>query len=179
MNTVPTNIEGLLVLEPKLFRDDRGFFAETYQQARYTPLGIGPFVQDNWSRSARGVLRGLHFQVPPKAQGKLVMVTRGAAWDVAVDLRRGSPTFGKHVGVELTGDNGRQFWIPPGFAHGFVALSDDTDFLYKCTEAYAPDCEGAIAWDDPDLGIAWPVMGPQVAAKDAKAPRLKDAPRLF
>lgn len=179
MNVVRFDIEGLLVLEPKLFRDDRGFFAETYQQARYTPLGIGPFVQDNWSRSARGVLRGLHFQVPPKAQGKLVMVTRGAAWDVAVDLRRGSPTFGKHVAVELTGDNGRQFWIPPGFAHGFVALTDDTDFLYKCTEAYAPDCEGAIAWNDPDLAIAWPVTTPQVAAKDAKAPRLKDAPRLF
>lgn len=179
MNVVRPDIEGLLILEPKLFRDDRGFFTETYQQARYGPLGVGPFVQDNWSRSARGVLRGLHFQVPPKAQGKLVMVTRGAAWDVAVDIRKGSPTFGQHVAVELSGDNGRQFWIPPGFAHGFVALTDDTDFLYKCTEAYAPECEAAIAWNDPDLAIAWPVTDPRVAAKDAKAPRLNDAPRLM
>lgn len=179
MNVVRCAIDGLIVLEPKLFRDDRGFFVETYQHARYQPLGIGPFVQDNWSRSKKGTLRGLHFQLPPKAQGKLVMVTRGAAWDVAVDIRKGSPTFGQHHAVELTGENGRQFWIPPGFAHGFLALTDDTDFLYKCTESYAPEAEGAVCWNDPDLKIPWPLAETLVSPKDAKAPRLKDAPRIF
>ncbi len=179
MNVIKTEIEGLLILEPKIFRDDRGFFVETFQAARYAALGIGPFVQDNWSRSKRGVLRGLHFQVPPKAQGKLVSVTRGAAWDVAVDIRKESSTFGKHVAVELSDANGRQFWVPPGFAHGFIALTDDTDFLYKVTEVYAPECEGAIRWDDPALAIPWPISEPLVSGKDCQAPLLKDAPRVL
>ena len=178
MNVIRPQIEGLLIFEPKIFRDDRGFFAETYQQARYTALGVGPFVQDNWSRSKKGVLRGLHFQ-QPRPQGKLVMVTRGAALDVAVDIRKGSATFGKHVSVELSESNARQFWVPPGFAHGFVALADDTDFLYKCTDVFVPGAEGAIRWDDPALGIPWPIKDPVVSQKDQKAPLLKDAPKLF
>lgn len=178
MNVIRTDIEGLLILEPKIFRDDRGFFVETFQQARYTALGIGPFVQDNWSRSKKAVLRGLHFQ-QPRPQGKLVMVTRGAAWDVAVDIRKGSPTFGKHVSVELSESTGRQFWVPAGFAHGFIALTDDTDFLYKCTDVFVPEAEGAIRWDDPDLAIPWPLANPLVSGKDQKAPLLKDAPRIF
>ncbi|MBS1153832.1 MAG: dTDP-4-dehydrorhamnose 3,5-epimerase [Myxococcaceae bacterium] len=178
MNVIRPEIEGLLILEPKIFRDDRGFFVETFQHSRYAALGVGPFVQDNWSRSKKGVLRGLHFQ-QPKPQGKLVMVTRGAAWDVAVDIRRASPTFGKHVAVELSESNGRQFWIPAGFAHGFLALTDDTDFLYKVTEPYAPEAEGAIRWDDPALAISWPLPNPLVSGKDQQAPLLKDAPRLF
>lgn len=178
MNVIRPEIEGLLVFEPKVFRDDRGFFVETFQQARYAALGVGPFVQDNWSRSKKGVLRGLHFQ-QPRPQGKLVMVTRGAAWDVAVDIRKNSPTFGKHFAVELSESTGRQLWVPAGFAHGFLALTDDTDFLYKCTDVFVPEAEGAIRWDDPALGIPWPLENPLVSAKDQKAPLLKDAPRLF
>ena len=178
MNVIRTAIEGLLILEPKTYRDDRGSFIETFQQARYAEHGIGPFVQDNWSRSKKGVLRGLHFQ-QPRPQGKLVMVTRGAALDVAVDIRKASPTFGKHVTVELSEMTGRQFWIPPGFAHGFIALTDDTDFIYKCTDVFVPEAEGAIRWDDPALGIAWPMPDPIVSAKDQKAPLLKDAPKVF
>lgn len=179
MNVVRTEIAGLLVLEPKVFRDERGFFTETFQQARYLTLGIGPFVQDNWSRSKKGVLRGLHFQREPHAQGKLVMVTRGAVWDVAVDIRRSSPTFGKHVAVELSDVNARQLWIPPGFAHGFVTLTDDTDFLYKCTDVYTPEAEGSIHWADPDLAVPWPIPTPLVAPKDDKAPRLRDITSPF
>lgn len=178
MNVIRPEIEGLLIFEPKVFRDDRGFFVETFQQERYAALGVGPFVQDNWSRSKKGVLRGLHFQ-QPRPQGKLVMVTRGAAWDVAVDIRKGSPTFGKHVSVELSEASGRQFWVPAGFAHGFIALTDDTDFLYKCTDVFVPEAEGSIRWDDPALGIKWPLENPLVSAKDQKAPLLKDAPRIF
>lgn len=178
MNVLKTAIEGLLIFEPKIFRDDRGFFVETFQQARYAALGVGPFVQDNWSRSKKGVLRGLHFQ-QPRPQGKLVMVTQGAAWDVAVDIRKDSPTYGQHVSVELTAESGRQFWVPAGFAHGFVALTDDTDFLYKVTDVFVPEAEGSIRWDDPALAIAWPVSSPLVSGKDQKAPLLKDAPRVF
>lgn len=177
MNVIHPEIEGLLILEPKVFKDDRGFFVETFHHPRYSVLGIGPFVQDNWSNSKKGVLRGLHFQ-QPRPQGKLVMVTRGAAWDVAVDIRKGSPTFGKHLGVELSASNARQLWVPPGFAHGFVALTDDTDFLYKCTDVYVPEADAAILWSDPDLAIAWPIAQPLISAKDGKAPRLKDAPSL-
>jgi dTDP-4-dehydrorhamnose 3,5-epimerase len=177
MNVIRPELDGLLMLEPKVFGDDRGFFVETFQNQRYAALGLGPFVQDNWSRSKQGVLRGLHFQ-EPRPQGKLVMVTRGAVWDVAVDIRRGSPTFGKHYGVELSEKNARQFWVPPGFAHGFVALTDETDFLYKCTEVYVPEADAAIHWADPQLGIPWPVSAPLVSGKDQKAPLLKDAPRL-
>lgn len=178
MKIIRTEIEGLLILEPKVFTDDRGFFVETFQQSRYGELGIGPFVQDNWSRSKKGVLRGLHFQ-QPRPQGKLVMVTKGAAWDVAVDIRRGSPTFGKHVSVELSEATGRQFWVPAGFAHGFFTLTDDTDVLYKVTDVYVPEADGAIRWDDPALAIPWPLANPLVSGKDQKAPLLKDAPRLF
>jgi dTDP-4-dehydrorhamnose 3,5-epimerase len=178
MNVIRPPIDGLLVIEPRYFKDDRGFFGETYQQQRYTELGLPLFIQDNWSSSKKGVLRGLHFQ-QPRPQGKLVMVTRGAAFDVAVDIRKASPTFGKHFAVELTPANGKQFWIPAGFAHGFLALEDDTHFLYKCTDVYVPDAEAAIVWSDPDLGIAWPLQNPLVSGKDGKAPRLKDAPKLF
>jgi len=179
MKVLETSIPGLLILEPRVFGDDRGFFMETFHAKKYADAGIpGPFVQDNFSRSARGTLRGLHFQ-EPQAQGKLVQVLAGAVYDVAVDVRRGSPTFGKWEGVELSAQNRRQLWVPPGFAHGFCVLSDSADFHYKCTALYAPETERAIAWNDPDLAIAWPLSGPPLLSpKDAAAPRLQDAPVL-
>src|SRR4051812_2020743 len=177
MKVTRCEFEGLLILDPKVFKDDRGFFVETFQASRYADLGIGPFVQDNWSNSRKGVLRGLHFQ-HPRPQGKLVMVTRGAAWDVTVDIRQGSPTFGRHLGLELSASNARQLWIPAGFAHGFLALEDDTDFLYKCTDVYVPEAEASVLWSDPTLGIQWPLRKPLISAKDERAPLLKDAPRL-
>lgn len=179
MKVVETAIPGLLIIEPRVFGDDRGFFMETFHARKYAEAGIpGPFVQDNFSRSTRGTLRGLHFQ-EPNAQGKLVQVLAGAVYDVTVDVRRGSPTFGKWVGVELSAQNKRQLWVPPGFAHGFCVLSDSADFHYKCTALYAPETERGIAWNDPDLAIAWPLSGPPLlSAKDAAAPRLKDAPVL-
>lgn len=181
-----TAIDDVLVVEPEVFADDRGWFCETYNQPRYDAawrtIGLKPprpFVQDNHSCSRAGVLRGLHYQLPPHAQGKLVRVVRGAAFDVAVDVRRGSPTFGRWVGVELTAANRRQAWIPEGFAHGFVALEDDTHFLYKTTDVYARECERSVRWDDPRIGIAWPlpdgVGRPLLAPKDAAAPLLADA----
>jgi dTDP-4-dehydrorhamnose 3,5-epimerase len=173
-----TELPGVLLLEPKRFGDDRGFFMELFHAKRYSEAGIpGPFVQDNFSRSAKGILRGLHFQ-QPHAQGKLVQVFAGAVYDVAVDIRRGSPTFGKWVGVELSADNRRQLWVPAGFAHGFCVLSESADFHYKCTELYSPASEHGIAWNDPDLGIPWPVKSPLLSPKDAAAPRLEDAPVL-
>jgi dTDP-4-dehydrorhamnose 3,5-epimerase len=173
-----TELPGVLLLEPKRFGDDRGFFMELFHAKRYTEAGIpGPFVQDNFSRSAKGILRGLHFQ-QPHAQGKLVQVFAGTVYDVAVDIRRGSPTFGKWVGVELSADNRRQLWVPAGFAHGFCVLSESADFHYKCTELYSPASEHGIAWNDPDLGIPWPVKSPLLSPKDSAAPRLKDAPVL-
>jgi dTDP-4-dehydrorhamnose 3,5-epimerase len=173
-----TELPGVLLLEPKRFGDDRGFFMELFHEKRYAEAGIpGPFVQDNFSRSARGILRGLHFQ-QPQAQGKLVQVFAGAVYDVAVDIRRGSPTFGRWVGVELSADNRRQLWVPPGFAHGFCVLSESADFHYKCTDFYSPTSEHGIAWNDPDLGIPWPVKSPLLSPKDSVAPRLKDAPVL-
>jgi dTDP-4-dehydrorhamnose 3,5-epimerase len=173
-----TELPGVLLLEPKRFGDDRGFFMELFHAKRYAEAGIpGPFVQDNFSRSAKGILRGLHFQ-QPQAQGKLVQVFAGAVYDVAVDVRRGSPTFGKWVGVELSADNRRQLWVPAGFAHGFCVLSESADFHYKCTDFYSPATEQGIAWNDPDLGIPWPVTSPLLSPKDAAAPRLKDAPVL-
>jgi dTDP-4-dehydrorhamnose 3,5-epimerase len=179
MNVLNTELPGVLILEPKRFGDDRGFFMEMFHAKRYAEAGItGPFVQDNFSRSARGTLRGLHFQ-EPHAQGKLVQVLAGAVYDVTVDVRRGSPTFGQWVGVELSAQNKRQLWVPPGFAHGFCVLSDSADFHYKCTALYSPETERGIAWNDPDLAIAWPLSGPPLlSAKDAAAPRLKDAPVL-
>lgn len=178
MKLTETELPGVLLLEPKRFGDDRGFFMEMFHEKRYAEAGIpGPFVQDNFSRSAKGILRGLHFQ-QPHAQGKLVQVLSGAVYDVAVDIRRGSPTFGKWVGVELSADNRRQLWVPAGFAHGFCVLSESADFHYKCTDFYSPTSEHGIAWNDPDLGIAWPVTSPLLSPKDLAAPRLKDAPVL-
>ena len=176
MDVVKTDIDGVLILEPKVFGDARGFFMESFnQQAFDTAVGEHvTFVQDNHSRSAKGVLRGLHYQLPPHAQGKLVRVTQGAVFDVAVDIRPGSPTFGRWVGAELSGDNHRQMWIPPGLAHGFLVLSDSADFLYKTTDFYAPQAERSLQWADPQLAIAWPDIGmaPTLSAKDAAAPLL-------
>ncbi len=156
MNVIKTSLEGCFIIEPKVFGDDRGFFLETYQKARYEELGISlPFVQDNHSRSSKGVLRGLHFQLT-KPQGKLVRVVTGEVLDVAVDLRANSSTFGQWESVILSEDNKRQFWVPPGFAHGFVVLSDMADFEYKCTDYYDPSDEGSILWSDPDIAIEWP-----------------------
>ena len=164
----PTAIPDVLMLEPKVFGDSRGFFFESFNEqdfAQATGLNV-KFVQDNHSRSAKGVLRGLHYQLQ-QPQGKLVRVVRGAVFDVAVDIRRSSPTFGQWVGCELSEDNHRQFWVPPGFAHGFVVLSDSADFLYKTTDYYAPAHERCIAWNDPDIGIEWPAgMEPQLSGKD-------------
>jgi len=168
MNIVETAIPDLLIIEPKVFGDDRGFFLESWNAEVFRECGLDlTFVQDNHSRSAKGVLRGMHFQ-QPNPQGKLVRVTSGRVWDAAVDLRRSSPTFGKWVGVELSAANKRMFWVPPGFAHGFVSLEDGTDFLYKCTAPYSPSDEHSLAWDDPEVGIKWPLAGiePQLSAKD-------------
>ena len=174
MEVIKTSLEGVVVIEPKVFGDERGFFLETFQADRYQEqAGIDlPFVQDNHSRSAKGVLRGLHFQ-KTKPQGKLVRVVRGEVFDVAVDIRKGSPTFGQWEGVILSEEKKRQFWVPPGFAHGFVVLSDVADFEYKCTDYYDPSDEGSLAWNDPDVGINWPLdkldADPQLSAKDMDA----------
>ena len=179
MNVIRTAIPEVLIFEPKVFGDERGFFMESFNERAFREATgrDGPFVQDNHSRSARGVLRGLHYQLPPHAQGKLVRVVNGTVFDVAVDVRRSSPTFGRWVGVELSAGNHRQLWIPPGFAHGFLVLSESADFLYKTTDYYAPETEGAVRWDDPALGIEWPEAGvaPQLSAKDQAAPLLAQA----
>lgn len=176
MQVTQTAIEGVLIFEPKVFGDERGFFMESFSQKVFDAAVGRPvaFVQDNHSRSAKGVLRGLHFQKDPHAQGKLVRVTQGSVFDVAVDIRRDSPSFGRWVGVELTGSNHRQLWIPAGLAHGFLVTSDSADFLYKTTDYYAPECEGSLRWDDPELGIDWPLHGgaPTLSGKDAAAPLL-------
>jgi len=173
-----TALPGVLRLEPPVFADERGFFMETYHAARFREAGIdAEFVQDNHSRSARGVLRGLHFQ-EPNAQGKLLRCTRGALFDVAVDVRVGSPQFGRWVGIELSEENRRLLWIPPGFAHGFCALTDWADLVYKCTTFYDASSDRGIAWNDPDIGIEWPIADPLLSPKDAAAPRLKNAPVL-
>jgi dTDP-4-dehydrorhamnose 3,5-epimerase len=179
MQATATPLPGVLILEPKVFGDDRGFFFESFNQRAFD-VALGrhvEFVQDNHSRSARGVLRGLPYQLDPHAQGKLVRVVRGSAFDVAVDLRRGSPTFGRWFGLTLDAAGQRQLWIPPGFAHGFLALEDDTHFLYKTTDYYAKDCERAIIWNDAALGIVWPDLGmtPLLAPKDAAAAPLAQA----
>jgi dTDP-4-dehydrorhamnose 3,5-epimerase len=176
MNTVRCDIPGLLVIEPKIFGDGRGFFLETYQRGRYHAAGIDrEFVQDNLSFSRRGILRGLHMQ-NPEPQGKLVTVLEGEVYDVAVDLRRASPTFGRWHALTLSGDTKRQFYIPPGFAHGFQVLSETALFFYKCTALYAPQHELTVRWDDPDLAIPWPLPDPVVSAKDAAGLRLRDVP---
>jgi dTDP-4-dehydrorhamnose 3,5-epimerase len=170
-----TNLAGVLIVEPRVHGDDRGFFFETYHADRYAEAGLKwPFVQDNYSRSVKGTLRGLHFQ-HPKAQGKLVQVFAGSVFDVVVDIRRRSPTFGRWLGLELSEENRRQLWIPPGFAHGFCVTSPIADLVYKCTEFYAPETEHAIAWNDPELKIDWPLSHPLLSAKDAAAPRLSEA----
>lgn len=177
MNITPTRIPDVLLIEPRLFGDSRGFFFESFNHRAFqeiTGQNVS-FVQDNHSRSAQGVLRGLHYQVQ-QPQGKLVRVVRGAVFDVAVDIRRGSPTFGQWAGTELSEDNHHQLWIPPGLAHGFLVLSERADFLYKTTDYYAPQHERAIAWNDPDIGIAWPLSAPPVlSSKDQQAKRLRDA----
>ena len=178
MNVIPTAIPDVLILEPKVFRDERGFFLESYNRAAFAAaVGEDPaFVQDNHSRSSRGVLRGLHYQIQ-QPQAKLVRVLAGAIFDVAVDLRRGSPTFGRWVGAELTGDNFRQMWVPVGFAHGFLVLSESADVHYKTTDYYAPSGERCLQWDDPAVGISWPPIdgGPVLSAKDRQGRSLSDA----
>ena len=185
MQLLQTEIPDVVIVEPAVFKDDRGWFMESFNQLRFaaalTRLGLAApktFVQDNHSCSRAGVLRGLHYQRAPHAQGKLVRVVRGAVFDVAVDIRPTSSTYGRWTGVELSATNGRQLWIPEGFAHGFLALEDDTHFLYKTTDVYAKGCEGTYLWNDPDLAITWPLDGrqPLLAHKDAQAPRLRDAP---
>lgn len=174
MKVIDTGLPGLLVLEPKVFGDARGFFLETFSESRYREAGIAErFVQANHSRSRRGVLRGLHYQLV-QPQGKLVYVARGAVYDVAVDVRQGSPTFGQCYGCVLDDQSHRQMYVPPGFAHGFVVLSEECDFLYQVTDYYHPASEQGIAWDDPDLGIAWPLTDVLLSEKDRLHPRLAD-----
>lgn len=180
MKVTRTAIEGVLILEPKVFGDERGYFMESFNQKAFNEA-VGHevvFVQDNHSRSAKGVLRGLHYQKPPHAQGKLVRVTQGSVFDVAVDIRPQSPTYGRWVGVELSGSNHKQMWIPPELAHGFLVTSDSADFLYKTTDYYAPRSEGSVRWDDATLAIAWPLehAQPSLSAKDATAaPLVRDS----
>ncbi len=178
MNVVVADLPEVLVIEPKVLGDQRGFFFESYQAARYADFGIRrPFVQDNMSRSARGVLRGLHLQ-NPRSQGKLVSTLRGCVLDVAVDVRVGSPGFGRHVAVELSEENRRQLWVPRGFAHGFLVLSETADLLYKCDDLYSPNDEIAVRWDDPAIGISWGVENPVLSARDAAAPLLAQIANL-
>lgn len=176
MNVILTDLPGVIIIEPKVFGDVRGFFLETWSSARYQSIGINQtFVQDNLSFSQRGILRGLHFQ-HPNEQGKLVYVLQGVVFDVVVDIRRGSPSFGCWIGMELSFENKRQIYIPPGFAHGFCVTSATALFAYKCTDVYSPIAERTVAWDDPDLGIRWPVETPQLSAKDLRGMRLRDMP---
>lgn len=176
MKVTPTELAEVLVIEPRVHGDARGFFVETYQRDRYRAAGMPDFVQDNLSRSARGVLRGLHYQ-HPTGQGKLVTVLEGEVFDVAVDVRPDSPTFGRWVGVVLSAENKLQIWVPVGFAHGFLVTSESALFAYKVTAFYDPAAEGAVLWSDPDLAIPWPIHAPTVSEKDARAPRLRDVPR--
>ena len=173
MKAIPTKIPGLIVIEPKVFGDERGFFFESYNERAFNEAtGVSPrFVQDNHSKSVKGVLRGLHYQLPPRAQGKLVRVVQGEVFDVAVDIRKGSSTYGQWVGEILSADNKKQLWIPSGFAHGFLTLSDTAEFLYKTTDTWSPEHERAILWNDETLNIAWPLEGitPTLAPKDAAA----------
>jgi dTDP-4-dehydrorhamnose 3,5-epimerase len=178
LKVIETSLRGVLLLEPVVHGDDRGFFMETYHLDRFREAGIvETFVQDNHSRSARGVLRGLHYQ-QPNPQGKLVRCTRGALFDVAVDIREGSPQFGEWFGTELSEENRRMLWVPPGFAHGFCAVSDVADLVYKCTALYDRENDRSIAWNDPEIGIRWPLSSPALSTKDAAAPTLRTAPAL-
>lgn len=178
MKVIETALPGVLIIEPKVFGDTRGFFIETFQLERYREIGITqPFVQDNHSRSPHGVLRGLHFQ-KTRPQGKLVRVSRGAVYDVAVDIEPSSTTFGRYVGLELSDENHRQLWIPPGYAHGFCVISDVADFEYKCTDLYFPADEGGVIWNDPDVAIPWPILEPCLSAKDVILPKLRDLEQI-
>ena len=176
MNVVETRLPGVLILEPTVHGDARGFFQETWRADTFRQLGIPDFVQDNHSRSAKGVLRGLHAQ-RLRPQGKLVRVSRGTVFDVAVDINPASATFGQYVGIELSDSNHRQLYIPPGYAHGFCVMSDDADFLYRCTDYYQPGDEIGVLWNDPDIAIAWPVSNPLLSAKDAALPTLNTLSR--
>lgn len=174
MKFIETTLKGVVLVESDVFEDPRGYFLETYHAGKYADGGIrGPFVQDNFSHSVRGTLRGLHYQLK-HGQGKLVMALAGRIFDVAVDIRKGSPTFGQWVGTELSGDNKRQLYVPPGFAHGFCVLSETADVLYKCTDVYYPKDERGIAWNDPALAIAWPIADPLLSKKDQAYPHLTD-----
>lgn len=174
MQITPTDLPGVILIEPRVFGDQRGFFMETYHQLHYHEVGVAQrFVQDNHSRSRQGVLRGLHYQLI-QPQGKLVWTARGSVFDVAVDIRRGSPTFGQWVGFILDDVDHRQMYIPPGFAHGFCVLSDEADFFYKCTDYYHPRSEQGILWNDPDIGVAWPIRDVTLSDKDARLPRLAE-----
>lgn len=178
MKVTDTRIPEVKLIEPRVFEDERGFFYESFNQKIFEKAIGYPvtFVQDNHSKSCRNTLRGLHYQLPPHAQGKLVRVTVGEVFDVAVDIRKSSPTFGQWVGERLSADNRRQLWVPPGFAHGFVVLSDVAEFQYKCTAFYAPECEGSIHWDDPEINIDWPCQDtPLLSSKDSAAPHFSDA----
>lgn len=178
MKFTPTAIPDVIVVEPRVFGDHRGFFMETWEKNRFTEAGIAvDFVQDNHSRSVKNTLRGLHYQ-EPFGQGKLVRVVLGEVFDVAVDIRRGSPTFGKWVGEILSEENKRQLWVPPGFAHGFCVLSDAADFVYKCTEFYHPECEHTILWNDPAIGIEWPISDAILSDKDKKGTLLAETETL-
>ena len=175
MEIIKTSIEGLLIIKPDVFKDERGYFFESYNKGRFAKEGLMMnFVQDNESKSSKGVLRGLHFQKPPFAQGKLVRVIKGSVMDVAVDLRKDSPTYGKWESVVLTEENKLQFWIPEGFAHGFVTLEDNTIFNYKCTNVYNKESEGSILWNDPDINIEWNIENPILSEKDKLSPLFKD-----
>ncbi|MEW6516337.1 MAG: dTDP-4-dehydrorhamnose 3,5-epimerase [candidate division FCPU426 bacterium] len=177
MKFTPLSLSEVVRIEPRVFSDARGFFMETYHQTRFAEHGLAlRFVQDNHSRSAKGVLRGLHFQREPRSQGKLVRALRGAIFDVAVDIRRGSPTFGRWVGEVLSEENKAMLFIPPGFAHGFCAMADATEVHYKTTDIYSPEHEGGLLWDDPEIGIAWPDIGMEflLSDKDKRNPRLRD-----
>lgn len=180
MMITKTDIEGLLIIEPRVFKDDRGLFFESFNKELFTAaVGSVNFIQDNQSVSKKGVLRGLHFQNNPHAQGKLVRVAKGRVIDVAVDIRRDSKTYGQHVAVELSAENNKQFWIPAGFAHGFVSLEDDTIFCYKCTDYYAPECEGSLLWNDEDLAIDWGIENPLISDKDAIATKFANFTTSF
>lgn len=180
MELIPTELSGLLILHPKVFEDERGYFFESFRKDAFDQIGVDiEVVQSNISKSDRGVVRGLHFQNPPHAQGKLVRVLRGSVLDVAVDIRKKSSTFGKHFSIELSESNKLGLWIPPGFAHGFHTLEDDTLFFYDCTARYNPTAEGGILWNDPELGIGWGIENPTLSGRDAEAPRLRDCISMF
>jgi len=175
MKIISTSIPDCIIIEPRVFGDDRGYFYESWNKESFHEAGLDmDFVQDNQSMSMKGVLRGLHFQAPPFAQGKLVRVIQGSVIDVAVDIRKSSPSFGKHVAVELSGDNKRMFWVPEGFAHGFLTLEDHTIFSYRCTDVYNKESEGSLNWNDPELNIDWNISDPILSEKDQIAPLLAD-----